>query len=84
MRIALRSPPVAGQRLEISLTLENRWGSVIVKAADQTLYTRRFECPDPPCHQAFSVELPIGARGRELLVEGHVLVQRKCDSVAVN
>jgi hypothetical protein len=69
MQIAI-DQPYAGRTLQINLILDQGSASLRV-TIDQTLMVDRvFPCPDPPCHEALTVNLPPTTRGQTLTVEG--------------
>lgn len=64
------SKPIAGQPLYIDIKVGNRWAHLIVILDGETLLEKRFDCPDPPCHERVSVQLSADAKGKDLLLEG--------------
>ena len=62
--------PVAGEPMRVMLKLGNTWGHIRIHTSGSVLIDRRFECPDPPCHQAFVVDIPASSRGQQLTIDG--------------
>ena len=64
------SKPIAGQALNIDVKVGNRWAHLIVILDGEKLLEKRFDCPDPPCHERVIVQLEADAKGKQLLLEG--------------
>ena len=64
------SKPIAGQPLNIDVKVGNRWAYLVVILDDEKLLHKRFDCPDPPCHERVVVQLNADAKGKHLVLEG--------------
>jgi hypothetical protein len=70
MRITI-DQPYAGRTLTIGLILDYEGRASVSVTIDQMqLFDRMFTCPDPPCHEAVTIDVPMTARGSTLTVEG--------------
>ncbi len=64
------SPAIAGQPLNIDVRVGNRWANLFVFLDGEKLLHKRFDCPDPPCHESVTLQLRIDAREKTLQLRG--------------
>jgi hypothetical protein len=64
------SRPVAGTSFNIDVKIGNRWAQLNVYLDEYKLLERRFDCPDPPCHERITLELKSDSKGKQLIIRG--------------
>ena len=68
MEIKGHSRAVAGEQFEVYVHVENRSATLIVAIWGKHFIEKRFDCPDPPCHEKVSLLLPKMSKGYTLSI----------------